>query len=70
MKTTKTPFFKELSDEALRAEYRGYVELSYNNAAMVQCGAVNIKKAAFQMERLMRNRRIIEGVARKRGIRL
>jgi hypothetical protein len=67
---TKTPFFKELSDAALRAEYKGYRELAYNNAAMAASGAVNIRRCASQMGRLMRNIEIIEAIAKKRGISL
>ncbi len=67
---TKTPFFKELSNEALRTEYAGYRGLAYNNMAMVASGAVNQFKAGRQMGRLMRNIEIIEGIARQRGISL
>lgn len=65
-----TPFFKELSDEALRTEYHGYRELAYNNANAASSGGVNKRKAANQMGRLMRNIQIIEAIAKKRGIRL
>lgn len=68
--TPKTPLFKELSDEALRIEYRGWRELAYNNANMAGSGAVNIKKCAAQMGRIMRNVEIIEAIARKRKISL
>lgn len=68
--STKTPFFKELSDDSLRREYKGYRELAYNNANMAASGAVNKNKAASQMGRLMRNIEIIEAIARKRGISL
>lgn len=67
---SKTPFFKDLSDDALRTEYAGYRALAYNNANMAASGAVNRNKAAAQMGRLMRNIQIIEGIARQRGIRL
>lgn len=65
-----TPFFKELSNEALRIEYRGYRELAYNNANMAASGAVNRKKCASQMGRLMRNIQIIEAIAKQRKISL
>jgi len=65
-----TPFFKELSDDALRAEYWGYRALAYNNANMAASGAVNRKKCATQMGRLMKNIEIIEAIARKRKISL
>jgi hypothetical protein len=67
---TKTPFFKELSDDALREEYAGYRNLAYNNAAMAASGAVNLRRAAYQMHHLMRCVEIIEAIARKRGMRL
>lgn len=65
-----TPFFKDLSDEALRTEYRGWRELAYNNANMAASGAVNRKKCAMGMGRIMKNVEIIEVIARKRGISL
>lgn len=68
-----TPFFKELSNEALRNEYWGYRELAYNNAKMAQGCAPRghtINKLAGQMGKLMRNIEIIEAIARKRGISL
>lgn len=65
-----TPFYKELSDDSLRAEYRGLRELAYNNAQMAASGAVNRNRAASQMGRLMRNIEIIEALARRRGISL
>ena len=66
----KTPLFKSLSDDALRAEYRGYRNLAYNNANMAASGAVNLKKAAAQMGRLMKNIEIIEAIAKQRRISL
>lgn len=67
----RTPLFKELSDEALREEYRGYRTLAYNNANMAAgCRTATRTKLASQMGRLMRNIEIIEAIARKRGIRL
>ena len=66
----KTPLFKSLSDEALRNEYASYRNLAYNNANMASSGAVNTRKAAAQMGRLMKNIEIIEAIARQRGIRL
>jgi hypothetical protein len=63
-----TPLFKDLSDEALRTEYRGWRELAYNNANIAASGAVNRKKCAASMGRIMRNVEIIEAIARKRGI--
>lgn len=70
METKATPLFKELSDEALRAEYRSYRTLAYNNASMAGSGAVSVRRAASQMGRLMRNIQIIEAIARKRRISL
>jgi hypothetical protein len=67
---TKTPFFKELSDGALREHYRSLRMLAYNNAAMAASGAVNTRKCASQMGRLMRHIGIIEGIARQRRISL
>lgn len=66
----KTPFFKDLSDDALRTEYRGWRELAYNNANMAAGGRAWRNKCATQMGRLMRNIEIIEAIARKRGISL
>ena len=65
-----TPFFKALSDDALRTEYASLRALAYNNAACAASGAVNVRRAAHQMARLMRNIEIIEAIARKRGISL
>ncbi len=65
-----TPLFKELSDEALRTEYRGWRELAYNNAAMASGGLAWRNKCARSMGKIMRNVEIIEAIARKRGIRL
>jgi len=65
-----TPLFKSLSNEALRAEYRGYRALAYNNAGAAASGAVRLSRAASQMGRLMRNVEIIEAIARQRGISL
>ncbi len=65
-----TPLFKDLSNEALRTEYKGWRDLMFNNANMAASGAVNRNKAAFQMGKIMRNVEIIEAIARKRGIRL
>lgn len=62
----KTPFFKEMSDEALRTEYAGWRNLAYNNANIAACGSRS--RAAGQMGRIMRNVEIIEAIARKRGI--
>lgn len=65
----KTPMFKDLSDEALRTEYRGWRELAYNNANMAAGGGRNWRnKCANQMGRIMKNVEIIEAIARKRGI--
>jgi hypothetical protein len=66
----KTPLFKSLSNEALRAEYAAYRNLAYNNAGMAASGAVSVHRAAGQMGRLMRNVQIIEAIARQRGISL
>lgn len=68
--TFKTPMFKTLSDDALRAEYRGWRELAFNNANMAASGAVNVRRAAGQMGRIMRNVEIIEAIARQRRISL
>lgn len=65
-----TPLFKSLSDEALRAEYASYRALAYNNAGMASSGAVNARKCASQMGRLMRNIELIEAIANQRCIRL
>lgn len=65
----KTPLFKSLSDEALRTEYAGWRALAFNNANIAQAGG-NIRRAAGQMGRIMRNVEIIEAIARQRGIRL
>lgn len=70
MTTTKTPFFKELSDESLRNEYWGYRSLAYNNAAMAAYGPSARSSCANQMGRLMKNIQTIEAIARKRGISL
>lgn len=70
MSPRKTPLFKSLSDDALRAEYAGYRALAYNNASMAASGAVNLRGAARQMGRLMRNVEIIEAIARQRKISL
>jgi len=66
----KTPLFKSLSDEALRAEYRAYRALAFNNASMAASGAVNLGRAASQMGRLMRTVELIENIARQRRISL
>lgn len=66
----RTPFFKGLSDAALRENYASYRNLAYNNAGMATSGAVNIRKAAFQMGKLMRNIELIENIARQRKIKL
>ena len=63
-----TPFFKDLSDKALRREYAGYRELAYNNANIAQFG--NRQKCANQMGRIMKNIQIIEAIARKRRMSL
>lgn len=68
MATTTTPLFKSLSDDALRAEYRGYRELAYNNARIASLG--NPQRAARQMGRLMRCIEIIEAIANQRRISL
>jgi len=60
--------FKEMSDQALRAEYRGNRELAYNNARIAQQGKASAGRMARQMGRLMANIRIIEAIARQRGI--
>ncbi len=60
----KTPLFKSLSDDALRAEYAGYRNLAYNNARIGTPGA------ARQMGTLMRNIEIIEAIANQRRISL
>jgi len=65
-----TPFFKELSDAALRVEYRGYRELAYNNAQAAAMGGVSRTAAARQMGHLMRCIEIIEAIARQRKISL
>jgi hypothetical protein len=65
-----TPFFKDLSDDALRTEYRGWRELAYNNANMAAGGRAWRNKCAAQMGRIMKNVEIIEAIARKRGISL
>lgn len=67
---TKTPLFKTLSNDALRAEYRGWRALAYNNAGAAASGAVNLSRAAGQMGRIMRNVNIIEAIARQRRISL
>lgn len=67
---TKGPLIKELGDGALREHYRGLRELAYNNAEMASSGAVNRRKAAAQMGRLMRHIEICEAVARRRGVSL
>lgn len=66
----KTPLFKSLSDDALRAEYRGWRELAYSNAAIAASGAANGQKSARSMGQIMRNVEMIEAIARKRGIQL
>lgn len=63
-KTQKLPFFKNMTDDALRAEYAGYRALAYNNAA------IGGHAAAQQMGTLMRAVQLIEGIARQRGISL
>lgn len=68
--TNRTPLFKSLNNEALRAEYRSYRNLAFNNAAMAASGAVNVQRCARQMGRLMRAISIIEGIARQRRISL
>jgi len=68
--TTATPLFKDMCDDSLRREYVGWRELAYNNAACAASGAVNLRKSAAQMGRIMRNVQIIEAIARKRGISL
>ena len=65
---TKTPLFKSLSDDALRAEYRGYRALAFNNARIAQLG--NARRVAGQMGRLMRCIEIIEAIANQRRISL
>jgi hypothetical protein len=67
---TRAPLIKELSDDGLREHYRGLRALAYNNAQMAQTGAVNTRKLAAQMGKLMKWIEICEAVARKRGIRL
>lgn len=66
----KPPLIKELSDEGLREHYRGLRALAYNNSQMASSGAVNLKKLAAQMGKLMRWIEICEAVARRRRIRL
>lgn len=65
MTNQTTPLFKSLSDDQLRTEYASYRNLAYNNAGMAASGAVNVKKCANQMGRLMRSIQIIEGIARQ-----
>lgn len=65
MTTPKTPLFKDLSDEDLLNEYRGYRALAYNNAAIASSGP---SSCANQMGRIMKNIQIIEAIARKRGL--
>jgi len=66
----KSPYFKDLSNEALRDVYWGYRALAYNNAAAVAAGAVNKHKGAFQMGALMKNIGMIEAIAKQRKISL
>jgi hypothetical protein len=66
----KLPFFKELSDEALRTEYRAYRELAYNGMNMAAAGCCNNRRVAANVGRSMRAIGIIEGLARQRKIRL
>lgn len=66
----KTPLFKSLSNEALRTEYAAMRALAYNNAAAAASGAVNVRRAAGQMGRLMRNIEIIEAIANQRRMSL
>lgn len=71
MATTITaPMLRDLSDDALRASYRTYRALAYNNAQIAQTGSANNRKLAAQMGRLMRWIEICEAIAQKRGIRL
>jgi hypothetical protein len=62
--------YKEMSDEALRTEYKSLRNLAHNSAAIAACGVGNNKKGAVQMGKLMRNIEIIEAIARQRGIKL
>jgi hypothetical protein len=68
--TQKTPLFKSLDNDALRAEYRGWRALAFNNANLAASGAVNVRRAAHSMGRIMRNIEIIEAIARQRRISL
>ena len=68
--TKTTPLFKTLDNETLRTEYRHWLALATNNAGMAASGAVNIRRAASQMGRIMRNVNIIEAIARQRRIAL
>ena len=68
--TFKTPLFKDMTDDALRAEYRAWRALAYNNANMAAAGCVNVSRAARQMGRIMRNVEIIEAIARRRQMSL
>jgi hypothetical protein len=52
--------FKEMSDEALRVEYRGWRNLAYNNAAMASGGLAWRNKCAKSMGQIMKNVQIIE----------
>ena len=70
MTTTRPPLFKSLADDALRIEYRAWRNLAHNNAGMAASGAVNVRRAAAQMGRIMRNVEIIEAIARQRRISL
>lgn len=69
-RTITAPMLKDLGDDALRDSYKTYRALAYNNANMAASGAVNIRKAAAQMGRLMRWIEICEAIARKRRISL
>lgn len=64
----RLPYFKDMTDEALRIEYQGYRNLAYNNAQIAQSG--NRSRAASQMGTLMKAIAIIEGIAKARKISL
>jgi hypothetical protein len=66
--TKTTPLFKDLSDEALVAEYWAYRGLCDNNAAAAASGAVNVKRAAGQMGKLLKSFDIICALVRRRGL--
>ena len=67
------PYFKGMSDAALREAYWSYRDLAFNNANIAShraaCGA-STRPVARQMGRLMRAIEIIEGIARQRRISL